>query len=268
MHSACVLQLAALGRNHEHNRQGCVVVQERAVAPGEACQLTAMCTGHLLCKVIVVPTAVDHEAEHEAEHGMALVLPTLTIQAQAVAWELQGGAGAGAGAGSHVYAWAPPVPNDMRMPDDILLDNTSVGCVPCSVLTVSKIVPDFHPGAPPAVVPPGGLMPVWELGLSAPQRVYEGGCSGFLSLPHCRPADSAGPVHLEDVVDEVRWVAGLTGSLMVGEQTRLRITPALTDAVQCQAVGRVVNGWCCVPLGTIHVGRIMRVVDVEFVPDV
>ena len=108
------------------------------------------------------------------------------------------------------------------------------------------------------------VVDAWPVGLTSAQRTFPGGCSGHLTLPHCRPAGAVGPVHFDDVVDEVRWVAGLTGTLTFGGRARLRVSPALTAAVQCQAIGRVDNGWCCVPLGTVHVGRVMSVLDVAF----
>jgi hypothetical protein len=232
MRAACELQLAAFGRNSAGNRDVCVVVEELAISPGQVVGST--CSGPLLCKVVVTVTGDQ-------------VLPALTVQEGVVAWEPQGGAGSG------VHMWEPPGSAELCLPGAILVDNSGPGCGPCVLLIQTKLpgteVPD--PGTASALV---DARPV---GLSEAQRAFPGGCSAYMTLPHCRPAGAIGPAHTEDVVDEVRWVAGLTGTLMFEGRMRLRVSPALTAAVQCQAIGRVENGWCCVPLGTWHVGRFM-----------
>ncbi len=106
---------------------------------------------------------------------------------------------------------------------------------------------------------PGSAVDSMPMGLSPSQQALGFGClslptltlrSGTMTLDHAVDHDA--------VVDEVSWPAGTEGRFNIGGHCRLSITPALTSAVQCGALGRVVAGHCALQLGTMHVGRLAQ----------
>jgi hypothetical protein len=112
---------------------------------------------------------------------------------------------------------------------------------------------------------PGSAVPAMPIGLSAVQQV-QSGAGGYLCLPSATVLDKSSGEHLsldaathvDLVVDTVLWSAGTVGRLNFG-LCRLHVTPELTSAVMCGAVGHLHDGFCALQLGTMHVGRLAQV---------
>jgi hypothetical protein len=123
-------------------------------------------------------------------------------------------------------------------------------------------------GSGPGPVP-GSAVDALPIGLSDAQKA--GTPRRYLRLPSMTICvDDGHDLSLDDaehgdfVVDEVLWAAGTVGRFCLGtgvDRCRLHVTPALTSAVQCGALGRLIHGSCALKLGTMHVGRLAHLVS-------